>query len=129
MSWNVRLYAAAAALAIALLASTGAAEAATFSAHGSVKQVYVTGLAPGARAALLNAGGKRVARKRADAQGGLLFCAVKPGGGYPVPLEKGGAKSSPLTVLSTKSAPPSTDVYNQAIPSDGYGYLTTRDGT
>ena len=24
---------------------------------------------------------------------------------------------------------PSTDVYNQSIPSDGYGYLTTRDGT
>jgi hypothetical protein len=23
---------------------------------------------------------------------------------------------------------PSTDVYNQSIPSSGYGYLTTRDG-
>ena len=37
--------------------------------------------------------------------------------------------SAPLTVLTTQSAPPSTDVYNQTIPSDGYGYLTTRDGT
>jgi uncharacterized protein len=32
-------------------------------------------------------------------------------------------------VLTTQSAPPSTDLYNQTIPSDGYGYLTTRDGT
>ena len=36
---------------------------------------------------------------------------------------------APLTVLSTRPAPPSTDVYNQTIPSSGYGYLTTRDGT
>jgi len=28
-----------------------------------------------------------------------------------------------------RSAPPSTDIYNQSIPSSGYGYLTTRDGT
>ena len=40
-----------------------------------------------------------------------------------------GAKSKPLTVLSTKSAPPSEDVYEQEIPESGYGYLTTRDGT
>jgi uncharacterized protein len=31
-------------------------------------------------------------------------------------------------VLSTRPAPPSTSVYNQTIPSSGYGYLTTRDG-
>ena len=40
-----------------------------------------------------------------------------------------GETSEPLTVLTTQSAPPSTDVYNQTIPSDGYGYMTTRDGT
>jgi hypothetical protein len=32
-------------------------------------------------------------------------------------------------VLSNQPAPPSTSVYNQSIPSRGYGYLTTRDGT
>ena len=32
-------------------------------------------------------------------------------------------------MLSTQSAPPSTATYDQAIPSSGYGYLTTRDGT
>ena len=28
-----------------------------------------------------------------------------------------------------QAAPPDTGVYGQSIPSDGYGYLTTRDGT
>ncbi len=32
-------------------------------------------------------------------------------------------------MLSTRPAPPNTHVYNQTIPSSGYGYLTTRDGT
>src|SRR6478736_2992416 len=69
------------AIAAAVLAAAPVA-AADVNAHGSVEQVYATGLQPGA-----------------------------------------------LTVLSTQSAPPSTDVYNHSIPSDGYGYLTTRDGT
>jgi predicted acyl esterase len=118
-----------AALALALTAGASAAEAAAFSAHGSVKQVYATGLGPKARASLINGKGRKLATKRADAQGGLLFRNVKPGAGYSVRLAKGGAKSGPLTVLSTKSAPPSTDIYNQTIPTSGYGYLTTRDGT
>jgi putative CocE/NonD family hydrolase len=32
-------------------------------------------------------------------------------------------------VLSARSAPPDEAVYNQPIPDEGYGYLTTRDGT
>src|SRR5436305_2529879 len=101
-----------------------------FSAHGSVEQVYVTGLPPNARMTLLNRRGTATATKHGDDQGGLLFRNVRPGTGYRVRLGgKGGAKSGPLTVLSKQSAPSSTDVYNQDIPSSGYGYLTTRDGT
>ncbi|MEA2387239.1 MAG: uncharacterized protein QOG41_12 [Thermoleophilaceae bacterium] len=118
----------AAALALALMTGAGAAEA-SFHAHGSVKQVYVTGLKPHARMVLVNSAGHRVARKRADAQGGLLFRHVKPGKGYRVQPSAGGAKSGPLTVLTTRPAPPSKKFYNQTIPSKGYGYLTTRDGT
>jgi predicted acyl esterase len=115
-----------AALAFALTAGAGAADAA-FDAHGSVQQVYVTGLAPGTQTSLLARSGRAVARRRATALGGVLFRNVKPGTGYRV-RPSGGAKSAPLTVLSTRSDPPSTDVYNQTIPSSGYGYLTTRDG-
>jgi uncharacterized protein len=113
-------------LAIAFMAGAAAAQA--FSAHGSVRQVYVTQVGPGAQMSLLNPQGVTIATKRADAQGGLLFRNVTPGTGYHVRLTGGGGTSAPLTVLSTRPAPPSTSVYNQTIPSSGYGYLTTRDG-
>ena len=109
-------------------ASGAAAAEAPFSAHGSVRQVYVTGLDGGARMSLFDRSGRRVATKRADSLGGLQFRNVRPGDGYRVGLAQG-ARSEPLTVLSTRAAPPSTDVYDQTIPSDGYGYMTTRDGT
>jgi predicted acyl esterase len=115
--------------AVALAFTTGTSAAEAFDAHGSAKQVYVTGLAPSARMALLNPRGRKVATKSPDAQGGLLFRNVKPGSGYRVRLGRRGTKSGPLTVFSARAAPPSTDIYNQQIPSSGYGYLTTRDGT
>ncbi|MEA2484369.1 MAG: uncharacterized protein QOC55_2316, partial [Thermoleophilaceae bacterium] len=107
-------------------AAPSAADA--FTARGSAEQVDVTGLAPNAKVTLVGRGGRKVATKRANALGGLLFRNVKPGAGYRVRPSKG-APSDPLTVLSTRPAPPSTAVYDQSIPSSGYGYLTTRDGT
>src|SRR2546423_4228563 len=128
MSRRGRLSVGAAALAFAFMTGAGVAEA-KFDAHGSAGQVYVTGLGSHAQMSLLNSAGHTVATKRADGLGGLLFRNVKPGTGYRVRLAKGGAKSGSLTVLSTRSAPPSPDAYNQTIPSRGYGYLTPRDGT
>jgi uncharacterized protein len=112
-------------------ANAGAATAAqaAFSAHGSVEQVYVTGLAPNQQMTLLSGAGKTVATQPADSQGGLVFRNVSPGSGYRVRPASGGTASGPLTVLTTRPAPPSTSVYDQSIPSSGYGYLTTRDGT
>jgi predicted acyl esterase len=124
MAWRVRLGIACLAAASAFAGATGAAEA--FSANGSVEQVYATGLTPSAKTVLLNSKGRKIATKRADIQGAALFRGVKPGSGYRV---RSGTTSGPLTVLTKRSAPPSTDVYNQTIPSSGYGYLTTRDGT
>ena len=115
-------------LALTFVTGAGAAEAA-ISAQGSVEQVSVTGLTPKAQMSLLNRAGKTVARKRADALGSVLFRGVKPGAGYRVRPTRGREKSAPVTVLSTRPAPPSTDVYDQTIPTSGYGYLTTRDGT
>ena len=115
-----------AAVALAFTSGMAAAGAAP-AAHGSVEQVYATGLEPGAQVSLVDGAGKKLRTKRADAQGGLIFRNVKPGGGYR--LAEGGESSEPVTVLTKRSAPPSTDVYDQEIPSNGYGYLTTRDGT
>jgi uncharacterized protein len=116
------------AVLVVLLATAGGASAqAAWSAHGSVEQVYVTGLDGNAQLSLLDPSGATLATQNADAEGGLLFRNVPPGSGYRVRAADG-TQSDPLTVLSTQSAPPSTDVYNQTIPSSGYGYLTTRDG-
>ena len=103
------------------------AAAGAFEARGSVEQVYVTGLEPGARAVLSDGSGRTVARRTAGELGGALFRDLRPGKGYVV--RAGDERSEPVTVMTTASAPPSTDVYEQSIPSDGYGYLTTRDGT
>ncbi len=119
-----------AALVCALM-SAGASTAAgapRFSAHGSANQIYVTGLSPFARMSLLNRRGQNVATKAADSLGGLLFRNVPAGKGYRVRLLPRGPSSGPLRVFSTQSAPPDPSIYNQMIPSHGYGYLTTRDG-
>ena len=120
--------------ALVLLAMAGPAgaanrSAASFQAHGSVEQVYATGLSPGARVVLFDRRGRRLASKPADSRGGVLFRNVAPGRGYRLRLLSGGRRSDSLRVLSTRSAPPSTELYNQPIPASGYGYLTTRDGT
>jgi hypothetical protein len=78
-----------------------------------------------------------VSTQNADSLGGLLFRNVAPGKNYRVIalLPRGKrkrlhkVKSGKITVHSTAAAPWDPGVYNQAIPDNGYGYLTTRDGT
>src|SRR4051794_10286061 len=119
-----------AAIALALVFGSGAAAAdASFSARGSVEQVYATGLPPGAQASLLDPAGLVVATRNANDLGGMLFRNVTPADGYRVRITATNETSGPLTVLTKQAAPPSTDFYNQTVPSDGYGYMQTRDGT
>jgi predicted acyl esterase len=108
------------------LALAAPAQAASIDAHGSVEQVYATGLKAGARYFLIDARSRVVKRKKADAQGGLLFRNVKPGDGYRV----GGAgdRSEPVTVMTRQAAPADKKHYEQEIPTKGYGYMTMRDG-
>ncbi len=117
------------ALAVALALSAAAAQASggRLVAHGSVQQVYATGLTPRAALSLLNRRGRVVATQRADALGGIVFRQVTPGAGYR--LKSGHARSAAVTVMPDRSAPPSTKGYSQTLPRGGYGYLRTRDGT
>src|SRR5436305_3059437 len=124
----VALCAAVLAFAFATTAGAASAAASTFNAHGSVEQVYVTDLTPGEQVSLLDSAATTIATRQANSLGGSLFRNVPPGSGYRVRASDG-TESDPLTVLTTQSAPPSTNVYEQTISSDGYGYLTTRDGT
>ena len=100
-----------------------------FMARGSAAQVYVTGATADARVALLNRSGQLIATKTADSLGGLIFYGVTPGTGYRVRLLPQGTESGPVTVHSEQASPWDPRIYDQSIPDQGYGYLTTRDGT
>jgi uncharacterized protein len=132
-----RLVALATVAAICALLGAATAQAkshfirAKFTAHGSVHQVYATGAAPRSMLRLVDRRGHPVASARADALGGILYRNVATGRGYRVrqATSRGIAQSGALTVLPDRSAPPSTKIYGRRIPTKGYGYLTTRDGT
>jgi predicted acyl esterase len=132
--WARRLVAAGAVgasawLVVSTLVATGASgSAATFHAVGSAEQVDVTGLPPSGPATLLDAAGNTVATEDADAQGGLLFRDVTPGT-YQVRSDTDGTESDPLVVHDLSAAPWDPSIYSQKLPTNGYGYLTTRDGT
>ncbi len=113
------------------LLPTAVAAASTpgFTAVGSAHQVYATGLPPGASASLLGPTGHDRTTLRADALGGVLFRNVPAGGGYRVRLDADGQESGPLVVHTDAPAPWDPGVYGQSLPTSGYGYLTTRDGT
>jgi predicted acyl esterase len=106
-----------------------AASASAFTAHGSAKQVYVTGSVPNAQMSLLSSSGGTVYTQNADSLGGLLFRNVAPGTGYRVRLTSTGETSGRITVHSNAAAPWDSSIYNQSIADNGYSYLTTRDGT
>ncbi|MHB8341929.1 MAG: CocE/NonD family hydrolase [Mycobacteriales bacterium] len=118
-----------AALMLPAGALAASANTATFSAHGSAEQVYVTGLAPHEQMSLITPEGRTFATQPADSLGGLLFRHVPPASGYRVRGYPYGAESGPITVYSNQAAPWDPGIYNQSIPDSGYGYLTTRDGT
>jgi predicted acyl esterase len=120
---------AAAAFAAFVVWLVAAATASAFSVHGSVEQVYVTGLAPSAQMSLLRADGETVSTQTADSRGGLLFRDVAPGGRYRVRLSSTLEVSGPITVHTQAAAPWDPGIYSQSIPESGYTYLTTRDGT
>ncbi|MBV9292086.1 MAG: CocE/NonD family hydrolase, partial [Frankiales bacterium] len=123
------------ALLAALFVSAGTAGAssqakkAPFVAAGSARQVYATGLHPGAKVALLNAKGHTVAQRKVNYLGGVLFRNVKPGRGYHVKQLPNGPRSGALTVHGTSPKQWNSSIYKQPIKTDGYGYMTTRDGT
>jgi len=116
-------------LTLALAAAGPAAADASFTATGSVEQVYATGLQPNQRMSLITPSGRTLYTQRADSLGGLLFRSVPPGSGYHVRAYPHGASSGPVTVHNDASTPWDTSFYNQSIADKGYQYLTTRDGT
>jgi predicted acyl esterase len=113
--------------AVALVpASAHATALATFSAHGSVNQVYVTHAPTGEVLALRDAAHTTVARGTVDDLGSLLFRTVPAGNGYTV--ADGSQVSVPLQITTPNAIPPAT-LYSSQHLVDGFQYITTRDGT
>ena len=100
-----------------------------FTARGSARQVYAVGLPAGAKVQLLDKHGDVVQRQRATSLGGVLFRRVDPGRGYRVRAVSTGKTSAPVRVRTNRPRQWNPTIYDQEIPSEGYGYLTTRDGT
>jgi predicted acyl esterase len=119
----------AAALLLSAVCLLAAASASAFSAHGSVEQVYVTGLSANAQMSLIGPKKEVLATQEADALGGLLFRHVAPGKNYRVRLSSPSEESGAITVHPQKSKPWDKSFYKQTISDSGYQYLTTRDGT
>jgi len=90
---------------VGLIAPADAVAAPSFSAHGSARQVYVTGLAPNARMSLITPRGTTLYTRRADSLGGLLFRNVPPGRRYRVRLASTRAESGPITRSLGPAAP------------------------
>src|SRR6202012_5277041 len=66
-----------------MLVWAGVAQAApALEAHGSVEQVYATGLAPGTKVTLYDGAGDEVGSKPVDELGAVLFRDVAPASGY-----------------------------------------------
>ena len=131
---GISVRARAAFVGFALLAANAAH---AFEAKGSVEQVYVTGLTPGASVSLLDPGGNLIELfdvngfatpnpRTANELGGTLFRNLPPDVGYTVISE--GVTSAPLTVHDQSSAPWDPSIYEQEMTSNGYGYITMRDG-
>ncbi|MGZ4682554.1 MAG: CocE/NonD family hydrolase [Acidimicrobiales bacterium] len=126
------------ALSVLVLATPDPASAIVpFTVTGSVNQVSVTGLTPGA-AVTLHHGGSVVALPHhdwdpaadvADTQGAYLFREVPAGAGYTV--VSGGEESAPVTVTTMDDAPDPSfyDQPNMPVLGSGFGYIPTRDGT
>ena len=128
-------------LAFAVLALASASPVganAPFVARGSINQVSVTGLTPGASVELRDSGDQVVASDHkdweppagvADSQGAYLFRRVPAGIGYRVRSES--QSSNAVTVTDPGDTPDPTFYQqpNAPVLSQGFTYIPTRDGT
>lgn len=112
--------------ALALLPAASASAAVNI--QGSVNQVHVTGADPGTKLRLFDRKGKRVSTKPVSELGGVIFRRIDSAKGYRV-READGTWSRRVAVMNGRNAPPNTEIYNQSVPSSGYTYIETRDGT
>ncbi len=102
----------------------------SFDLNPSVEQVQITGAVSGLDVELHDASGALVDAGVTDYQGSLVFFAVPPGTGYRVvALSSPPEMSEPFDVVSVEDSTPPQEFYDAQVLEEGYGYVTTRDGT
>src|SRR6266480_141708 len=118
------------AVAITAPAERAAALPANFSARGSVDQVAVTHATPGDAIELRDEANAIVKHGTVDDLGSFLFRDLTSGDGYSVVEHDaaGDQTSPPIHVLSDGETPAQSFYANQHL-DNGFGYITTRDGT
>ena len=118
--------------AVLALVFASSAAAASFEAQRQRRAGLRHGLPAGAQVSLLDSAGTgRRDRERQRPRRASLFRERHARERLPRPPQRRRARPpAPLTVLTTQSAPPDDRTSTtRTIPSDGYGYMTTRDGT
>lgn len=96
----------------------------------SVEQLAVTHAPPGALIELSDSAGNVIQSGTADELGSLMFRKVPPGTGYVVRTKASPEEvRSSLRVMSVEESMPTQSFYDDQELEEGFGYITTRDGT
>lgn len=102
-------------------------DGAAFEVSAGTEQVTVVGAEPGEDLTLVDGDGFELVTARADAYGSLLFRELRPAAVHRV--RSATAISPPVTTRARDEHPTVSFYAEQRLPSPGFGYLTTRDGT
>ena len=102
-------------------------EPAEFDVDAGTEQLTVTRAEPGERLAVYDLDGNEVASGIVDDVGALIFRSLEGGADFQVGDET--RRSVTHTTLSRDDHPSPTFYAEQRLPTDGLGYITTRDGT
>lgn len=100
---------------------------ATFTVRPSVNQLHVLGAAPGEELALVASDGATTASGVVDEQGSFLWRDIEAGEYIVRTVAEPVAATEPVAVFGPDD-PGTVDVTAQEV-GEGFGYLTTRDGT
>ncbi|HYF73032.1 MAG TPA: CocE/NonD family hydrolase, partial [Nocardioides sp.] len=95
----------------------------------SVNQLYVLSATPGAELELVDGAGATVATGTVDAAGSLAWRELEPGTYAVRAAGQPDTISEPVTVTDFDDPAPAQAFYDAQTLAEGFGYITTRDGT
>lgn len=100
---------------------------ADFTVAAGTEQLFVTGAGPGQTLSVFDATGDEIASGAVDDEGALVVRNLDGGATYTVGDDA--RRSAPAVTLDRDDHPDRAFFAEQRLPTDGLGYITTRDGT